>query len=74
MLALLNTTNTVRCLVDDWWWRAPWRLTLSAKVMIGEQRRRGGRGRTREGEDSNNMGRMTTTVPFLKQSSGNKKA
>jgi hypothetical protein len=35
---------------------APWHLTSLAKVMIGKQRRRGGRGRMREGEDGNNRG------------------
>ncbi len=57
MLALSNTTNAVRCCVQDRWQRAPWHLTSSAEVMIGERRRRGGRGRTREGEDGNNRGR-----------------
>jgi hypothetical protein len=32
------------------------RLTSSAKVMIGEQWRQEGKGRTKEGEDGNNRG------------------
>jgi hypothetical protein len=56
MLALLNTTNAVRCRVQDPWWRAPWCLTSSAEVVTGEQQRQGGRGRMREGEDGNNRG------------------
>jgi hypothetical protein len=38
MLALSNTTHAVRCHVQNQWQRVPWRLTLSAKVMIGKQR------------------------------------
>jgi hypothetical protein len=56
MLALSNTTNAVRCRVQDRWRRAPRRLTSLVKVMICERRRQGGRGRKREGEDSNNRG------------------
>ncbi len=56
MLALLNTSNAVRCCVQDQWQQEPWCLTSSAKVMTGDQRRRGGKGRTREGEDGNNGG------------------
>ncbi len=45
MLALKNRTNA-----------GNWHHTSSAKVMIGKQRRQGGRGRTREREGGNNMG------------------
>jgi hypothetical protein len=56
MLALLNTAIAVRCRVQDRWRWVPRGLTSLAKVMIGEQQRHGGRGRTREGEDGNNRG------------------
>ena len=45
MLALLNRTHA-----------GGWHHTSSAKVMISEQQRQGGRGRTREGEGGNNRG------------------
>ncbi len=45
MLALSNRINA-----------GGWHRTSSAEVMIGERRRRGGRGRTREGEGGNNRG------------------
>jgi hypothetical protein len=48
-------THLVRCRMQDQWWRAPWLLSSSAKVM-GEQWKQGGRGRMREGEDGNNRG------------------
>jgi hypothetical protein len=58
MLALSNTTNAVRCCMQDQWRQAPWHLTSLAKVMIGKQwRRGGGQGRERTaatGEDDNN--------------------
>ncbi len=56
MLALLNRANAMRCHMQDQWWQVPWCLTLLTEVMIGEQRRHGGRGRTREGEEGSNRG------------------
>jgi hypothetical protein len=47
------------------------RLTFLAEVMIREEQRRGGRGRTREGEDGNNRGGQQQQGSFLQQSSGN---
>ncbi len=68
MLALSNTANAVRCRVQNQWRWVPLHLTLSAEVVIGKQRRQGGRGRAREGEDDNNReGRQKQWLSSINQ-------
>jgi hypothetical protein len=72
MLALLNTTNAVRHARSMAVGALPPHIVGRGHDQQATEVRR--EGEDKEGRGRQQQGRTTTTVPFLKQSSGNEKA